>query len=303
MNLDSEPVISVENLRKTYRGNVQALDGVSFSVDRGEFFGIIGPNGAGKTTTLSLFEGLTAPTSGTVTICGESPWPRNPKLLAKLGVQLQSSALFERLSVIEEVTAFTQLFPPGSRSAEQLVDLVGLSEVKDRRQERLSGGQRQRLMIATALVNDPEVLILDEPTAGLDPAARRDLHALLQNLVREGVTVVYTSHDLADIERLSDRVAILDKGRLLAIDTPTRLIAQTGKAATITIAADLISSEDAKQLPGVQSVEAIDGVWKCSVSDLNSAIASLAAVGLAEYITIEHARLEDIYLGLVEDEE
>ena len=211
--------IEVSGLTMAY-GEVRAVDDVSFEVADGEFFGIIGPNGAGKTTTLELIEGLRRPDSGDVLLLGERPWPRNPGLLPRIGVQLQASSFFERLTAREQIHTFASLYDVPRTVGDEWLERVGLVDKADTRVEDLSGGQHKRLSIACALVHDPEVVFLDEPTAALDPQARRNLWDLLSGLNDSGRTVVLTTHYMDEAEVLCDRVAILDHGRLLQLDSP-----------------------------------------------------------------------------------
>src|SRR6478735_11828056 len=180
--------IEVTDLRKNY-GSLAAVDGVTFQVESGEFFGILGPNGAGKTTTLEMIEGLREPDSGSVTLLGEKPWPRNSKLLPRIGVQLQASAFFETLTAREQLQTFADLYGVPSKRVDEMLEEVGLTASVNVRAEKLSGGQAQRLSIACSLINDPEVVFLDEPTAALDPQARRNLWSLLQSMNDRGRTV------------------------------------------------------------------------------------------------------------------
>ncbi|GAA2389648.1 ABC transporter ATP-binding protein [Streptomyces glaucosporus] len=219
--------ITVEGLRKRY-GDVQAVDGVSFTVERGEFYGILGPNGAGKTTTLEITEGLRRPDEGEVRLLGESPFPRNPALLRRIGVQLQASAFFEKLTAREQIRTFASLYGISAERADAMLETVGLAEKAGTRDDRLSGGQAQRLSIACALVHDPELVFLDEPTTGLDPQARRNLWDLLRAINDEGRTVVLTTHYMDEAEALCDRVAVMDRGRVLRVGAPADLIAELG---------------------------------------------------------------------------
>ncbi|QPP08826.1 ABC transporter ATP-binding protein [Streptomyces bathyalis] len=219
--------ITAEGLRKRY-GETQAVDGVSFEVERGEFYGILGPNGAGKTTTLEIIEGLREPDEGTARLLGEPSWPRKPELLRRIGVQLQASAFFERLSAREQIHTFASLYGvPGAR-ADEMLETVGLTDKRGTRENKLSGGQAQRLSIACALVHDPELVFLDEPTTGLDPQARRNLWDLLRTINSEGRTVVLTTHYMDEAEQLCDRVAVMDNGRILRVGAPAQLVEELG---------------------------------------------------------------------------
>ncbi|SFK38203.1 ABC transporter ATP-binding protein [Streptomyces pini] len=223
----TDAAITVEGLRKRY-GDVQAVDGVSLTVERGEFYGILGPNGAGKTTTLEMTEGLRKPDEGTVRLLGESPFPRNPALLRRMGVQLQASAFFEKLTAREQIRTFASLYGVPAERADAMLETVGLTEKAGTRENRLSGGQAQRLSIACALVHDPELVFLDEPTTGLDPQARRNLWDLLRAINGEGRTVVLTTHYMDEAETLCDRVAVMDHGRVLRVGAPAELVAELG---------------------------------------------------------------------------
>ena len=217
------PVIEVANLHKRY-GQTVAVDDVSFSVERGEIFGILGPNGAGKTTTVESIAGLRTPDSGRATVLGLDPQRDGDELRRRVGVQLQSSALPDKLKVSEALELYSSFYPdPADR--EKLIDDLGLGENRDAYYSKLSGGQKQRLSIALALVGNPEIAILDELTTGLDPQARRDTWALIEGVRDRGVTVVLVTHFMEEAERLSDRVALIDGGRVVAIDTPAGLVA------------------------------------------------------------------------------
>ncbi len=219
------PAVVVRDLVMTY-GELRAVDGVSFEVAEGEFFGILGPNGAGKTTTLETVEGLRHPDSGEALLLGERSWPRNTALLCRVGVQLQTSAFFERLTAIEQLRTFAALYDVPASRAPDWLERVGLTEKAATRTEDLSGGQAQRLAIACALVHDPEIVFLDEPTAGLDPQARHNLWDLLSGLNDSGRTVVLTTHHMDEAEALCDRVAVMDHGRILQIGAPAALVAE-----------------------------------------------------------------------------
>ncbi|QUQ68533.1 ABC transporter ATP-binding protein [Kutzneria sp. CA-103260] len=219
-------IIEIEDLRKRY-GARQAVDGVTLSVDEGEFFGLLGPNGAGKSTLVEIVEGLRRADSGRVSVFGKSPWPRDLDLLARLGIQTQSSSFFVRHTAREHLRRVATLHRVSRDRADEVLKLVGLEDSADTRVEKLSGGQRQRLAIASALTHDPELLFLDEPTAALDPLARKQLWGLLKSLPG---TVVYTTHHLDEAEALCDRVAIIQNGRIVAVDTPAGLRERTGAA-------------------------------------------------------------------------
>ncbi|WP_211318871.1 ABC transporter ATP-binding protein [Nocardioides silvaticus] len=216
--------IAAKGLTKRY-GDLTAVDALDLTVAAGEFVGVLGPNGAGKTTLLEMLEGLRKPDAGEVSVLGEPAWPRNRALQPRIGVQLQASAFFERLTAREQIHTFAALYRAPGSAADEWLERVGLVAKADTRVEDLSGGQAQRLSIACALVHDPELVFLDEPTAALDPQARRNLWDLLADINDSGRTVVLTTHHMDEAETLCDRVAIVDHGRLLQHDTPAALVA------------------------------------------------------------------------------
>jgi len=213
------PVLEVRELVKQYPG-VRAVDGVSFSIAEGQCFGLLGPNGAGKTTTVEMMEGVTQPTSGEVLYRGD---PIGARFRADAGIQFQKTALQDFLTVRETLTLFTRLYPR-RRDVDELIRICALEQVAGRDNRKLSGGQMQRLLLAIALANDPRVLFLDEPTTGLDPQARRHLWGLVRRIREEGRTVVLTTHYMEEAEELCDRVAIMDGGKIIALDTPQALV-------------------------------------------------------------------------------
>src|SRR6266540_4840870 len=200
---NTDAAVVVSNVYKSY-GDVRAVAGASFTVERGEFFGLLGPNGAGKTTLVEIMEGLRRADSGEVRILGRAPWPRNLALLPLVGVQTQAAAFFTRLTAIARLETVAALYGKSRRRARELLDLVGLAGHGRTPADKLSGGQRQRLAIAGALVPDPQLLFLDEPTAALDPQGRRDLWELLRQIKSAGKTIVYTTHHLEEAEELCD---------------------------------------------------------------------------------------------------
>ncbi len=222
-----EAAISVVGLTKRY-GDHTAVDGIGFQVERGESFGILGPNGAGKTTTLEMIEGLRKPDSGEITMLGQPVWPDPRRIQPRIGVQLQSTSLFDMLTARELLELFARFYLRSdyAERAQTSLALVGLESKAGDYARRLSGGQQQRLAIALALVHDPEIVFLDEPTTGLDPQARHNLWDVIRSInADEGKTVVLTTHYLEEAEQLCDRVAIMDQSRIVALDTPAGLIA------------------------------------------------------------------------------
>ena len=222
-----DAAISVAGLTKRYGGRT-VVDGVTFEVRQGESFGILGPNGAGKTTTLEMIEGLRQPDGGEITLLGEPVWPDPRRIQARIGVQLQSTSLFDMLTARELLELFAKFYlrPDAAERARVSLELVGLEAKADDYAKRLSGGQQQRLAIALALVHDPDIVFLDEPTTGLDPQARRNLWDVIRSInADQGKTVVLTTHYLEEAEELCQRVAIMDESRIVALDTPAGLIA------------------------------------------------------------------------------
>jgi ABC-2 type transport system ATP-binding protein len=292
----AQTTIVIEEIRKRY-GDRDAVAGVSLQVRRGEFFGLLGPNGAGKTTLVEIMEGLREADSGKVTVLGQQPWPRNVELLPRMGVQTQSSAFFVRQTAREHLTTVAALFGVGHDADSALAD-VGLTGQRDVMVENLSGGQRQRLAIASALVHGPELIFLDEPTAALDPQARRDLWEVLRGLKRQGRTIVYTTHHLDEAEALCDRVAILVDGRIAALDTPHNLVSSAGVPTRLMIPAGRLSPEEALAIEGVDSAELQGGslVLETRVSgQVLTAVDKLAGLNDVQTRT---ATLEDVYLEL-----
>jgi ABC-2 type transport system ATP-binding protein len=289
--------ISARALRKSY-GQVKAVDGVSFEVQPGEFYGILGPNGAGKTTTLEMAEGLRQPDSGEVTVLGVPAWPRNQKLLKRIGVQLQASSFFERLSAREQLQTFASLYGLPASRADEMLGVVGLEEQAGIRTEKLSGGQKQRLSIACALVHGPELLFLDEPTGALDPQARRNLWDLLRQINAEGRTVVLTTHHMDEAETLCDRVAIMDHGKILEEGPPAALVRRLDQPLRISVESGLVGADAARALAEPDSVTD-DGVsLTIATHDPGAVLAGLADQHALTGLRVQGATLEDVFLNL-----
>ena len=288
--------IVVNDVHKSY-GDLHAVDGVSFELGSGEFFGILGPNGAGKTTILEIIEGLRQADSGLVQVFGQSPWPRNRALLPRIGVQLQASSFFERLTAREQIRTFAALYGVAAKQADEMLDVVGLSEKADTRAQQLSGGQMQRLSIACALVHGPELVFLDEPTAALDPQARRNLWDLLRGLNAQGRTVVLTTHYLDEAEALCDRVAIMDHGKILELGPPATLVRGLDAPTHISIETGLLGIEEAKRIFVDASVDD-DGVsLTISTRTPGAVLAALADRGALGGLSVRGATLEDVFLN------
>ena len=298
----SDPIITVEGLTKRY-GHLTAVDAISFEVYPGETFGMLGPNGAGKTTTLEMIEGLRVPDGGRMTFMGMDAVRERKKVQQRIGVQLQSQALWPELTVEETLKVFQSLFKKRV-PVETLLERFSLTEKRTARVKGLSGGQRQRLSIATALVNDPDLVFLDEPTTGLDPQARHGFWDLIRQMQREGKTVVVTTHYMEEAEALCDRVAIMDHGRIMALDTPRRLVQEHASESTIEFGA----AEDADHtplaaLPGVSDIRSEDGTLLLFTNDVSATLNALVRMADDTHmpirsLNVRSATLEDVFITL-----
>jgi len=289
--------IEVHGLHKAY-GEVRAVDGVHLTVPVGEFMGILGPNGAGKTTLLEIIEGLRTFDSGEVRLFDGVPGTRRATLARRIGVQFQASAFFERLTAREQIRTFAALYDVGPDAGDAWLDKVGLSPQAGTRTEDLSGGQRQRLAIACALVHEPELVFLDEPTAALDPQARRNLWDLLRTIHESGRTVVLTTHHLDEAEALCDRVAIMDHGRILVDDTPAALVAGLDAPVRITVSADRLTEEQTHALPGLERVERGEDGLVLTTRTPTGVLLGLAEHDALDGLRVRGATLEDVFLQL-----
>ena len=252
------PVIEVSGIRKTY-GQLVAVDDVSFNVQDGEIFGLIGPNGAGKTTTMECIEGLRTRDRGTISVLGLDPFRDVYKLQERIGVQLQQAQLQKRIKVWEAVDLWASLYRKKTVDGERLLEQLGLADKRNAWFMTLSGGQKQRLFIALALINDPEVVFLDELTTGLDPQARRAIWDLVRGIRERGKTVFLTTHLMEEAERLCDRVAIIEHGRIIDIDTPDHLVGRHCPERTVVLVTDDPAAEERFQkIPRVESVSRKD---------------------------------------------
>ena len=294
--------IEVENLTKRY-GDLTAVDDISFSIHEGEVFGILGPNGAGKTTTLEVIEGLLSPTSGRTLVMGMDTHQQSEEVKRHIGVQLQASAYFEYLTLREILDLFGRFYPR-RLSPEELLDKVDLTEKADTTVGKLSGGQKQRFTIAAALINNPEVVFLDEPTTGLDPQARRNLWDFIRVMSEDSRTVVLTTHYMEEAEYLCNRVAIMDQARIVALDTPSNLVRALPVPYEIRVTADgELEQAGLEALEAVSEVRSDKDVWY-----LRSADAARTMEGLVRWVgdlgvRITHlevvpANLEDVFLSL-----
>ena len=299
--------VQVEELVKRY-GEVVAVDHLSFSVERGEIFGLLGPNGAGKTTTLEIIEGLQRPDSGSVIVLGLDAATRPRDIKARTGVQLQASSYYEYLS-LREILALLGSFYPRRLPPLELLERVGLGDKAARRVRQLSGGEQQRFALAASLVNDPELVILDEPTTGLDPVSRRDLWALVRQVREGGTTVIVTTHYMEEAEEMCDRLAIINHGRLLASGAPRELISriEAAYAVKLVLAAPLTGEQlELLHLNGVEASSASDGNTYFlrldgSPAALQDLLDRVAHTGVAlEQLEITPVTLEDVFIELTQ---
>ncbi|HEX7473895.1 MAG TPA: ABC transporter ATP-binding protein [Candidatus Limnocylindrales bacterium] len=298
----TDTVIRCRDVRKTY-GDVHAVDGVTFEVGRGEIFGLLGPNGAGKTTTVEMLEGLRSPDGGSLEVLGIDVAAHPDALKERIGVTLQTAELYPKLTIVEVLDLFRSFYRR-SLPTEQLIDFLDLGERRNGRTKELSGGQRQRLAVALALVNDPEVVFLDEPTTGLDPAARRSLWDLVEKLKAQGKTILLTTHYMEEAEALCDRLAIMDHGKVIEMGTVGEVVSRRFKERAVQF--DRIEGlEDARlaAMTAVSSVKHDDGVVLLYTADVPATISDLLAatetLGLeASNLTVRRATLEDVFLDL-----
>ena len=298
--------IRCRDLRKTYDGKVEAVRGLNLEIETGECFGLLGPNGAGKTTTIEILEGLLAPTSGDVSILGHS-WRENEREMREwLGISLQETRLSEKLTVRETIELFASFYRQ-PRSSDEVLDQLQLTEKADSWGGKLSGGQRQRLAVATALVCDPKILFLDEPTTGLDPQSRRQLWDIIRGFQRDGGTVLLTTHYMDEAERLCDRLAIVDHGQIIAEGSPPDLIERLGGHHVVEFSVSGNSDGAALQawrgLPSVESVREDDGLVALNVKQPHLTIPALLEAidrqgSQLQHLTTRQASLEDVFVRL-----
>ncbi len=300
------PAIQCRDLRKTYDGKVEAVRGLNLEIETGECFGLLGPNGAGKTTTIEILEGLLKPTSGQVTILGHN-WQTNPRELREwLGISLQETRLSEKLTVRETIELFSSFYRE-PRSSHEVLEQLQLAEKADAWVGKLSGGQRQRLAVATALVGNPKILFLDEPTTGLDPQSRRQLWDIICAFQQNGGTVLLTTHYMDEAERLCDRLAIIDHGQVIAEGTPADLIDRLGGHHVVEFSvsgnSDGAALDTWRGLPGVESVRHDDGLVCLNVREPHLTIPALLDAVEHQgsqllHLTTRQASLEDVFVRL-----
>jgi ABC-2 type transport system ATP-binding protein len=300
--MTANPILQVENLVKRY-GDVEAVRGVSFSVEEGEVFGLLGPNGAGKTSTVEVMEGLRVPDGGRISVCGIDPQKNPTGLKHEIGATLQSTSLPDKLKVGEALRLFAGFYKR-TRNPDDLLRRFGLEEKRNAFYNQLSGGQKQRLALAMALVNDPRVLFLDEPTAGLDPQVRREIYDIIEELKREKKTIVLTTHYIEEAEKLCDRVAIVDHGKVIATGTPRQLKERSGNTTRIEVRlAKPALNGVLKTLDGVVDVRQLADVYVLHCQKTAPAIVALVKHLEAEnneLVSLEIATpsLEDVFIEL-----
>jgi len=294
--------ISCTGLKKHY-GDVKAVDGLDLEVRAGECFGMLGPNGAGKTTTIEILEGLTVPDTGEVTILGRRWGSHERELRERLGISLQETRLTEKLTVFETLSLFRSFYVRG-REPEQLMADLSLEEKRDARVGKLSGGQRQRLAVACALAGDPEILFLDEPTTGLDPQSRLQLWERIAAYKAAGRTVLLTTHYMEEAERLCDRVAVVDHGKIIAQGSPAELIAGLRAPHIIEFSTDPpVSDGLLAKIPGIGERRQRDGQWFLAAASLAQAVPALLAAldgagARLVSLSTHRATLEDVFISL-----
>ena len=308
--MTNELAVSVRGLRKRY-DDVVAVDGLDLEIASGECFGLLGPNGAGKTTTVEICEGLTAPDEGDVVVLGRRWATDDRELRERLGIQLQETQLAEKLTVAETLRLFRSFYSRG-RPVDDVIKLVQLEEKRDGRVGKLSGGQKQRLALACAIVGDPELLFLDEPTTGLDPQSRRQIWELVEEFKSSGRAILLTTHYMDEAQRLCDRVAIIDHGRVIALGTPRELISSLGADHVVEFVlvhdGGSLNEETLRTMDGVRgvrrsSVENNGNAWELRSSELHRSVPALLAeltrhdLQLAELRT-HSATLEDVFVHL-----
>lgn len=298
-----QDALRVEDLKKYY-GKTKAVDGISFFVGQGEIFGMLGPNGAGKSTTIEMIEGLRPVDAGRITVLGLEQPRENQAIKLRIGIQLQTTALYPLLSVTEVLDLFRTFYRPRQTvPTEELIHVVNLEEKRDTRCKNLSGGQQQRLSVALALVNDPDLIFLDEPTTGMDPQARRQLWDVIRGLKARGKTVLMTTHYMEEAQELCDRIAIVDHGKILEMDTPNALIHKFFTDVAIEFEDGQTNAAIYQGMPGVTGAAVTEGKVTLHSNDVPQTMGALldrerAGAGNFRDLNVRNATLEDVFLQL-----
>ena len=297
-----DTAVEVKNLTKRY-GDLIAVNEVDFNIEKGEIFGLLGPNGAGKTTTIEMIEGLRQPDNGTISVCGIDARKERDKIKEIIGVQLQSTTIYDKIRVDEVIDLFRGYYQK-TLDTNEILDMVSLNEKKNSYVSTLSGGQKQRVALALALVNDPEIIFLDEPTTGLDPQARRNVWDIVEDLGSKGKTVVLTTHYMEEAERLCNRVGIIDHGTIIALDTTRELIAKQNLDSAIEFTSSNGVSGDAfEKIDGVNKVTQDGREFVIQTTASSRVLGELSRISeengfSLENITVRKATLEDVFLAL-----
>ena len=297
-----DTAVEVKNLTKRY-GDLIAVNEVDFNIEKGEIFGLLGPNGAGKTTTIEMIEGLRQPDNGTISVCGIDARKERDKIKEIIGVQLQSTTIYDKIRVDEVIDLFRGYYQK-TLDTNEILDMVSLNEKKNSYVSTLSGGQKQRVALALALVNDPEIIFLDEPTTGLDPQARRNVWDIVEDLGSKGKTVVLTTHYMEEAERLCNRLGIIDHGTIIALDTTRELIAKQNLDSAIEFTSSNGVSGDAfEKIDGVNKVTQDGREFVIQTTASSRVLGELSRISeengfSLENITVRKATLEDVFLAL-----
>lgn len=298
--------IKVENLHKLYK-NKYAVQGVSFSVKKGEIFGIVGPNGAGKTTTIEILEGLRKKDDGKISILGLDPEKKPYELRQKIGIQFQSTSIQERMKVKEAIHLFSSFYEKNG-DIPTIIEKLGLNAFMDTQFTNLSGGWKQRLTLALAILHDPEIIFLDEPSTGLDPGARRDMWSLIRSLQQEGKTIVVTTHYMEEAEQLCDRVAMFKDGQIVALDTPKHLVNQFLMSSYLTFISDDADQDLLRKMTGVHHVSCTNETIKIQTDNLQETSLELFQLAKEKGWKIDNFRfeagsLDDLFVQMARKEQ
>ncbi len=294
----TDPIVDIRDMTVKIKGKT-ILDGINLEVEPGSFHGIIGPNGAGKTTLFTTIQGFCAPAHGTVRLLGQNPYPRNIGLLGQIGIQPQRSSFFPKTTLLEHLTVVAELQGAPQNRVSQLIEELNLMHAIKTKVEALSGGERQRLAVATAIIHQPKVLFLDEPTAGLDPETRRNLVSLLQSTDLDGVTTLYTTHFLDKAERLCKVVSIVDEGKILITESPRKLIEKAALGSTVLLPHALDQADIISAKFGESQVRVTQEGVAIRTSNTAKLFVALESIGVTTSgAHVSEGRLEDVYLTI-----